>query len=121
MAGLTFLGLFSAIFFAYYFYLKFRHKERTMLIEKDVDIADFYKKTDKQQKSHRGFPWYLVGFTLFGIGLGIGLSQIFVFIVSHRLEFYSPGPIIVSLTMIFGALGIILGHSFERKKAKLRG
>ncbi len=121
MVGLTFLGLFSAIFFAYYFYLKFRHKERTMLIEKNVDIADFYKQAYQKSQIRKGFPWYMIGFTLLGFGIGIGAAQILVLIIDSNFVYRHSAPLFGSLTMIFGALGIILGHNFERKKSELRG
>ena len=111
---ITWLGFFSTVFLAYYYYLKFRHKERTLLIEKDVDLSAFYKV------SERRFPWYIVGFTLLGAGLGFIIALSAAFIISQR-ESITPEPLILATTIFFGALGIIIGHSIEQKKKTLRG
>lgn len=114
---ITWLGFYSAIFLAYYYYLRFRNKERILLIEKNVDLSEIYKKSERQ------IPWYMIGFTLLGIGLGFVIAFIIAFFISqkHGIEEEIVVLIFVSASILFGALGIIIGHSIEQKKKVLRG
>lgn len=101
--ALTWLGFFAAVFLAYYYYLKFRNQERMKLIEKNVDLSEIYM----QKTNHRDFPWYLVGFTLLGIGIAG---------VVFTLMNYDDPIMLFAFVFIFGALGLIIGRSFEKKK-----
>ncbi len=114
---ITWLGFFSTVILAYYYYLRYRHKERILLIEKNVDLSDFYKKPE-----HR-FPWYILGFTLLGAALGFIISLSLAFIIAQRESIGSDivTPMILAATILFGALGIIIGRSIEQKKSTLRG
>ncbi len=113
----TWLGFFSTVVLTYYYYLRFRHKERITLIEKNVDLSDFYKK------SERRFPWYILGFTLLGTALGFLIAFSVAFIISQKLNTFMNmlSPIALGATILFGALGLIIGHSIEQKKKTLRG
>lgn len=115
---LIWLGFFTAVFFAYLYYLRFRNKERTLLIEKNVDLKDIYSREKK------AFPWYILGFTVLGTGLGftIGLLIGIALEKSGGLavrEF--SGLMTLALSVVFGAIGMIIGHNIEQKKKKLRG
>ena len=105
--ALTWLGFFAAVFLAYYYYLRFRSQERMKLIEKNEDLSEIYKKNT----NHRDFPWYIVGFTLLGIGIaGVGFTLMDSFLDNDE-------PIMLfAFVFIFGALGLIIGRSFEKKK-----
>lgn len=111
------LGFFTALFSAYFYYLRFRNSERMSLIEKEVDISEIYKKRERR------FPWFMVGFLLLGIGLGLLTTFITSLIfVNSGMNMQVDEEILVLLgfaaTIIFGALGVIIGHSFERKLRK---
>lgn len=115
---MTWLGFYSTVFFAYYYYLRFRNKERVLLIERNVDLSEIYKKPE------RHFPWFMVGYTLFGIGLGAVISfAILYYMISQSQKVHEQIIVMVflSASVLFGALGIIIGHSIEQKKKKLRG
>ena len=106
---LVWIAFISAIFFAFFFYLKFRNKERMMLIEKNADLAELYRKSEKR------FPWLIIGFTILGIGLGFTLSTILV--VTTKIFVHDFVELItISTAALFGAIGIIVGTIMERRK-----
>jgi len=116
---ITWLGFFTSVFLSYYHYLRFRNKERLVLIEKNVDLSEIYKKSERQ------IPWYLIGFTLMGAGLGFVIAfSTLLFIRNIYPRILDQGTvfmILISATFLFGALGIITGHTIERKKKAARG
>jgi len=114
---LTGLGFFAAVFFAYFYYLRFRNKERTLLIEKNVDLKDIYSREKKV------FPWYILGFTLIGTGLGFLLGMVLLGIFEHQHNIDRDIFILMTfaLSVVFGAIGMIIGNNIEQKKRKLRG
>jgi len=109
------LCFFSTIFFSYFYYLRFRNKERLLMIENKIDISEFYKKPKREGERQ----WYMIGFTLLGIGLGFLIALIIISFFS--LEENVAVWLFISLPILLGALGIITGHNFEQKKKKLRG
>lgn len=114
---ITWLGFFSAVFLSYYYYLRFRYKERILLIEKNVDVSEIYKK------SERHFPWYMIGYTLLGIGLGFVVALLIAYFISQSqsIEEEIVALIFISASILFGAIGMIIGHSLEQKMKVLRG
>lgn len=108
---LSALGFFTAVFLSIYFYLKFRNRERTMLIEKNVDISEFYKK-----KESRKTPWYIIGFVFLGISLGF----IFTLIITFQFPKSDPTIFLISGGLFFGSIGILVGYKLEQKE-KLNG
>ena len=108
---LNWLGFFGTLFFAYYYFLKFRHKERLLLIEKNVDVAELYKKM------RRKTPWNIISFTLLGIAFGtfIGIV-VFIEILGMDGNNSTPVFLILSTTLFFSALGIMIGNGIENKK-----
>ena len=115
---ITWLGFFCAVFFAYLYFLRFRNKERILLIEKNVDLSEIYKKRE------RHFSWYLLGYTILGLAFGLFVALLISYrmsIIQPRLDEEIVALICVCLSILFGAVGIILGHSIEQKKKKERG
>jgi len=108
MSMIIWLGFFSAVFFFYYFFLKYRNRERLMLIEKGTDVAGFYKKKDRK------FPWFIVGFTFLGIGLASG---IFFSLLANMGEGEKVVSITLSLSVLFGGVGVIVGNILGKKKS----
>lgn len=98
------LGFFAAMVVAYYFYLKFRSKERMKLAEKDENLA--------QLMMRRTFPWYIIGFSVLGIGVGLVLG-FYLGYVNNDDDLM--GILMFSLSILFGATGIIIGQTVEKK------
>ena len=121
MEGLTWLGFFAAVFFAFYFYLRFRNKERMALIEKGVDVSEIYKKRDISFR----FPWKMIAIMIIGIGTGLFFSYVFVenppppFKHSNIAD--EPEIIITFSLLIFGGIGILVGNLLERTGKKQNG
>ena len=111
------LGFFCAIFFAYYYFLSYRNKERMLLIEKNVDLSEIFKKRE------RHFPWFMVGYTLLGISTGMVISFSAIYILIGEDMFHEEvfAFLVLSASVLFGAIGIIIGHNLEQKKKKIRG
>jgi MFS family permease len=82
-----------------------------LLIEKNVDLSELYK---------RPFPWYILGFTLLGVGLGFFIP-ILIVNVNRNLQGRFTFLISVVMSVTLGAIGMIIGHSIEQKKKALRG
>ena len=118
---IAWLGFFSAIVLSFYFYIRFRNKERLALIEKGVDVSEIFKTKEFTFK----FPWLRLGILILGIGTGL--------LVAYILIDYLPTPardpnysynrdiILMSSLLIFGGLGLILGNVFERLGKKKNG
>ena len=107
------LGFFCSVFFAFLYFLRFRNTERMSLIDKGVDVSEIFKKR------YRPFPWFMIGFFILGLGFGLLVSSITYFIIDDRIPKLDGRilPLLVLGTLLlFGALGIILGHHLEQKK-----
>ena len=121
MESLTWLGFFAAIFLSFYFYLRFRNKERMALIEKGVDVTEIFKSRDITSK----FPWLRLGILVLAIGLGVGFGYLFAIQPPppfHHKITYNDGPIILTFSvLVFGGLGIIIGNIIERSGKKKNG
>lgn len=116
---ITWLGFFTAVFFAFFYYLKFRNKERMLMIEKNADLSELYKN----KKPGKPFPWYIVGFTLLGIGLGCAIAFLIAYLISQQQNLSEEivGILFLTASILLGATGMIIGHSIEQKKKNLRG
>jgi hypothetical protein len=105
---INWLGFISTLFFAYYYYLKLRHKERILLIEKNADTSELY---DRRKKC---FSWHIFSFILLGISIGIFVG-IILFIEIRGMDANNPTTIflIISTVLLFSAIGIIIGNSIK--------
>ncbi len=117
---LTWISFFSAIILSYYFYLRFRNKERMALIEKGVDVSEIFKPREFNFK----FPWLRLAVLVIGIGTGILFTYLFIAFISPNLT----GPrhqfdsmILIFSLLIFGGISIIIGNYLERQRNKKNG
>jgi len=87
------------------------------MIEKNTDLSQLYKRSEKP------FPWYILGFTMLGIGLGCAIAFLIAFLMSQDYGMDEEIAVILFTTasVILGATGMLLGHSIEQKKKILRG
>ena len=109
--ALTFIAAFTGIFFAWYFYLKAKQKERMALIEKaseGIDAAKLFAHPKKQYS----FPWLKLGILLFSITLGVAIGVIFANTTSIDKE-YTP-----LFGFMFGGLGMIAAHFAGKKEGQ---
>ncbi len=118
---LSWLGFFTAVFLSFYFYLRFRNKERMALIDKGIDVSELYKRRDNASK----FPWLRLGILVLAIGLGVAFGYLFATQPPHPFNnktTYNDGPIILTFSvLVFGGLGIIIGNIIERFGKKKNG
>jgi hypothetical protein len=118
---LTWMSFFAAIILSYYFYLRFRNKERMALIEKGIDVSEIFKNREFTFK----FPWLRLGILVLGIGIGILFAYLLIDLIPmpdrNPNYYYSRGIIITFSLLISGGLGIILGNVFERPGKKKNG
>lgn len=112
---LVWLGLFAAIFFAWYYYLKARNKERMALIESGKDVSEIYSKQEIKFR----FPWLKLG--IIGTGFSFGLMIAFTF-VEFILEAWADGrrieeePILFGVVSLFTALSIIIAYFVDKPR-----
>lgn len=99
---LIWLGFITSVILAYFYYLKFRNKERSLLIEKGIDLTKIREK--------RKFPGFLIGITLLGLAIG-GVIALLV-----GSLFNTSAIVMIPVLLLFGAIGVIVGHIFDQKK-----
>ena len=109
--ALTFIAAFAGIFFAWYFYLKAKQKERLALIEKASEGIDAAKLFARPKREYR-FPWLKLGILLFSITLGVSIGIIFANTTSMD-EDYIP-----LFGFMFGGLGMIAAHFAGKKETE---
>lgn len=80
------------------------------LIEKNVDLSEIYKKKTNWQN----LPWFIISFLLLGIGIG---AIVGAYLMSFHDLFGGAGPFVFFASIfIFGAGGILIGRSLEKKR-----
>lgn len=99
---LIWLGFFISVILVIFYYLKFRNKERSLLIEKNIDVSEIIKK--------RKFPGFLIGLTLLGIAIG-GIVSVVV-----TMQAGLPLIFLIPIILLFGAIGVILGHILDKRR-----
>lgn len=107
--SITWLGFFAALFFALFYYLKFRNSERMSMIDKGADVSDIYKKRDFSINFR--FPWIRLAWLAIGIGFGVALA----YFLDQYFSLREEEMLISSSLLIFGGIGLVLGNRFERK------
>ncbi|NPA36980.1 MAG: phenylalanyl-tRNA synthetase subunit alpha chain [Chlorobi bacterium] len=109
VVGLTFISAFAAMFFAWYFYIKAKQKERMALIEKASEGIDAAKLFAKPKRLFR-FPWLKLGILIFFFTLGLSVG-----VILYNLKL-SHSDFIPILGFMFGGLGMIAAHFAGKKE-----
>lgn len=120
MEGLTWIGFFAAIILSFYFYLRFRNRERMALVEKGVDVSEILKTRDFSFK----IPWLRLGILAIGIGFGIFVAYLVIVLAPPKFtgdKRQFTGLILMFSLLIFGGVGIILGNFLEKPRNKKNG
>jgi hypothetical protein len=120
LGTLTWISFFAAIIISFYFYLRYRNKERMALIEKGVDVSEIFKPREITFK----FPWLRVAMLLIGIGAGILFTYIFIAFIAPNLtepRHQLDQMILIFSLLIFGGVSIVIGNYLEGKRNKKNG
>jgi len=111
---LIWLGLFAAAFFAWYYFLQARNKERTLLIEKGADASNFYAKKSDRKGFRFCFPWLKIGLLLVGISFGLTFGAV----VGPMLDGVDVDTFVFGSIVMFAGLSMIVAHITDKKKAQ---
>ncbi len=120
MEGLEWSAFFTAIILSFYFYLRFRNKERMALVEKGVDISEIFKARNFSFK----IPWLRLGILAIGIGFGIFVAYLIIVFAPPTFAGNNQqyiGIILMFSLLIFGGIGIVLGNFLEKSRDKKNG
>ena len=93
-------SFFTGLFFTWFFIHKASVKERTLLIEKGIDLSKLSK--------NRVFPWLKVGIVLFSSSVGLLLAA--------KLKFFHFDLGALISVIMFGGLGMICAHYTGKSK-----
>ena len=96
-------------------------------ITSSLDVSSDYFSTPTQEKTDTielvannprrikiKFPWYLLGFTVIGGALGF-LVGVFIMIMQLVPDETQEGMLVFTITILFGAIGLVLGNYIEKK------
>ncbi len=113
---LSWLGFFAAIILSFYFYLRFRNKEKMALIEKGVDVSEIYRNRENSAR----FTWLKGGILAISIGLGVLVTFLYL-TLQDRNNYENAQLVLIFSLLIFGGLGILLGNILEKSGKKRNG
>jgi len=99
------IGFFTAIAISLYFYLKTRHKERMTLIEKGIDLSQFYTK----KKNGNNILKYALLFIGFSLGLFIGFLLDMYTKVQSEVAYFS-------MIFLFGGISLLVYYFINSKQ-----
>ena len=95
---------FSAVILSLYFYFRARNKERMALIEKGVDVKEFYTRRGESSM----FKWGMV-FIGFSLGLFFGYLLATYSGMNDEVAYFS-------MIFLFGGSSFILYHFINKKQ-----
>lgn len=84
----------------------------TMPLEEKTDAVRL--DASGQRRIKISFPWYIFGFTIIGGALGF-IAGILIMIVQLVPQKNLQGTLAVALTILFGAIGLVIGTYIEKK------
>lgn len=108
---IIFLSLILSLFFAWYFYNRSRHEERSLMIQQGGDFSGsqfFAKETSFK------YVWLKLGILVIGIGIGL----VIIALIS-QYDRYLSGTIYPGIIGLCGGTAMVFSHYLVKKdKAK---
>jgi len=98
--------VFGTIILVVKYIVQARNKERMALIEKGVDLSEFYTKKKDGENN-------ILKFALLFIGIGLGLFLGFVLADFVSLPTVA---VVISVTLLFGGISLLLYHWINNRK-----
>lgn len=98
--------VFGAIILVVRYVVQARNKERMALIEKGVDLSEFYTKKNDGWNNVLKF-----GLLLVGVGLGLFLG----FVLADYIAL-PTAAVVISITLLFGGISLVLYHWINNRK-----
>jgi hypothetical protein len=99
------IAFFAATFGMFYLYIMSRNRERMAMIERGTDLGLFQHKESKNANFLR------FGFLALGAGLGLVIGMI----IAPYIQGARGNNVVISTTLIFGGLFLIIGYFVEIK------
>jgi hypothetical protein len=106
----------TALFFAWYFYLQARNKERMELIDRGEKLEDIFR-LQQQNRFKFKFPWLKVSIVTLGMSFAFLLIGLYIFFQKNEPE-EAEGFYITFLIGIFLGIAFMINHSLSKKRSK---
>lgn len=104
----------TALFFAWYFYLQARNKERMELIDRGEKLEDIFR-LQQQHKFKFSFPWIKVSVVTIAMSIAFVLIGLYVFFGEDEPE-KAKGFFITFIIGFCLGIGFLINHFLSKKK-----
>lgn len=105
----------AALFFAWYFYLKARNKERMELIDRGEKLEDIFR-LQKQNKFKFFFPWLKAAVLTIGMSLSFLIIGAIIYFRENDFE-NAKGFLITFVIGVCLGLSLLVNHFIGKKGA----
>lgn len=106
----------TALFFAWYFYLQARNKERMELIDRGEKLEDIFR-LQQQNKFKFKFPWLKVSVVTLGMSVAFLLIGLYIFLQDNEPE-KAKGFYITFIIGICLGTACMINHFISKKNPK---
>ncbi|TDQ24036.1 DUF6249 domain-containing protein [Tenacibaculum caenipelagi] len=106
----------TALFFAWYFYLQARNKERMELIDRGEKLEDIFR-LQKQNRFKFIFPWLKVSVVILGMSVSFLLIGIYIFFQADDSD-KAKGFFITFIIGICLGISCMINHFISRKNTR---
>lgn len=108
----------AALFFAWYFYLQARNKERMELIDRGEKLEDIFR-IQKQNKFKFVFPWLKTSVVILGMSISFLLIGLYVIYQENELE-KARGFFITFIIGICLGVSCMINHFIKTRKSNTK-
>lgn len=105
----------TALFFAWYFYLQARNKERMALIQRGEKMEDVYR-LQKENKFKFSFPWLKVSTVVLGMGVSFLIIGLYIFIQENEPD-KAKGFFITFIIATCIGIACMINHFISKGKS----